>query len=78
MREGLLQQAEAAARSITTPYQQGEALAQIVQTLRQTKDTQAAYRVAAVTCSVARWTSAAIPVLTLDPAAFTTLISMLG
>jgi tetratricopeptide (TPR) repeat protein len=70
---GMHRQAEALARSITAPDQQAEALAQVAEALAGAGDTRSACRVAAVTCVVGSWTTAARAVLVLDPSAFAKL-----
>ena len=74
---GMHRQAEALARSITAPDQQAEALAQVAEALAGAGDTRSACRVAAVTCVVGSWTTAARAVLVLDPSAFAKLASAL-
>lgn len=60
-------QAERVAGSITDPARQAQVLAQVAEVLARTGDTRSACRVAAVTCTVGRWTIAARPVLLLAP-----------
>ena len=71
-------QAEAAARSITDPDRQAGALAQVAGALAGAGNTRYAYRVAAATCAVGRWTAAARSVLLLDPSAFAALERVLA
>ncbi len=74
---GQYQQAEAAARSITDPVSQATALAQVAKALARAGETRFASRVAAATCVVGEWATAAGPVLLLMPTAFTILDRML-
>ena len=76
-RAGQHQQAETLARSITNPEWQGRALAQVAEALARADD-RSALRVTARTCAVGRWTTAARPVLILDPSAFATLARVLA
>ena len=57
------QQAETLARSIIDPDWQAEALTQIAEALVKAGDTRSASRMAAITCTVGRWTIAARSVL---------------
>ena len=75
---GQYQQAEAAARAITDPDRQAYALAQVAEALARAGDTSFASRVAAAVCAVGRWTTAARPVLILDPPAFATIERLLA
>ena len=75
---GQHQQAETVARSITNPDWQAQALAQVAEALARAGNSRDACRVAAATCSVGRWTTAAKPVLLLDPSAFATLERVLA
>ena len=74
---GLHQEAAAIARSITDPDQQANALARVAEALASTGDTQSATRIAATACTAGQWTTAAIPVLLLDPLAFTVIAHVL-
>jgi hypothetical protein len=62
--------AEAIARSITDLEAQADALARIAETLARAGETRFAYRMAAATCAIGRWTTAAPPVLLLAPSAY--------
>ncbi len=69
------QRAEAIARSIPDQERRGKALARVTEVLFLAGHIQAARRVAVTTCTAAKWTIAARPVLMLDPSAFATLAS---
>jgi len=72
------QQAETIARAITHPYLQAEALTRVTEALTRAGDNQSAQRVAAVSCTVGRWTTVARSVLTLDSSAFTAIEHLLA
>jgi hypothetical protein len=60
-----------------TPDRQAEALARIAEALARTEDTYSARRMAAAACAAGRWTTSAVPVLVLDPTAFSDLARVL-
>jgi hypothetical protein len=72
---GLYQQAEAIAHTITIPDWRGTALVQVAEALTKAGDTGPAHRIAAATCAEGRWTTAAKPVLLLEPSASIMLTS---
>jgi hypothetical protein len=70
-------EAKAVARSMGDPDHQADALAQVAEGLAVAGHTRSAYRVAAATCAAGRWTTAAKPVLLLNPSAFADLARVL-
>lgn len=70
---GQCEEAETAARSITIPYTQGQALALVATALAAADNANSAKRLAAATCALSRWTIAAAPVLSIEPHAFARL-----
>ena len=74
---GRHEQATAVACSITNPSLQADALAGVAESLARAGDTQSATRLAAAACTAGRWATAAIPVLLLDPPAFTVVAHVL-
>ena len=75
---GQYQNAEAAARTITYPSLRAGALADVAMSLAQAGHTTAAARLTAETCTLSEWTTAAKPVLLLEPAALATLADVLS
>jgi hypothetical protein len=69
--------AEAAARAITNPYRQADALARLAEALGSAGDTPFACRLAAAACAVGHWATAAKPVLILAPSAWATIQRLL-
>jgi len=70
-------QTEVAALSLTDPDSQARALVRVAEILAGAGDTRSACRVAAAVCVAGHWTTAAGPVLLLDPNAFATLTGVL-
>jgi hypothetical protein len=74
---GQHQLAETMARTITYPSLRGRALADVATALALAGVTRSASRLAAETCTLSDWPTAARPVLLLDPPAFTALTLLL-
>jgi hypothetical protein len=77
-RAGCHRQAEAMARSITDQNLQARALTEVAEALASAGHTTAANQLAALTCTLGRWTNAARAVMSLDENAFVTLEQVLG
>jgi hypothetical protein len=75
---GQYQQAETVARAISSPDLQVRALADVAEALAKSGDIKSARRVVAAVCTVSVWVAAVRPVLTLEPSAFTLLLSRLN
>ena len=69
-------QAETAARSITNPFEQAQALTEVAKALVARGDTRQAHHVASAACAVGQWTTVLELVFSLEPSALRVLTDL--